>query len=312
MTRKTSIFLSLSLLSLLATGCFTGIESTPKITADNVKQENIVISPEERFLSDIAPEPFNRWAVGKSFIVTDDKISLIFGASATQSPPKAGSTIYYRGYREVTDLTGAIATDMVFSTADSDIEYVYRVNSSPAELSSRDKVAIPFTIQQSIVDSTAQRLIGRKLYVRTSVWYNSDDQLTYGRRFVPITIIDVIPGNDVYPVKLIFTDSSSDTSQQHRLFLSVGSTDNSARDFASLFYLDNPRQQYPDISDTNWQNIINGQVALDMTREECRLALGAPNDVVRRPGYDKVQEVWSYDDGVYLMFEDGLLRNFRK
>ncbi len=312
MTKKTSIFHILPLLFLLVTSCFTGIESTPKVTADDVKQEKVEVTAEELFLSDIAPEPFTKWTPGKKFIVTDDKISLIFGASASQFPPRVGSIIYYQGYHEVTDLTGATATDLIFSTADNNIEYVYRISTSPSELSSRDKINIPFTIQQNIVDSTAQQLKGRNLYVRTSVWYNSDDQLTYGRRFVPVTIIDVIPGNSVYPVKLIFTDTTGDTSHQYRLFLSVGSTDDSARDFASLFSFDNPRLQYPDISDSNWQNIINGRVALDMTRDECRLALGSPNDVVRRPGYDKVQEVWNYDNGVYLMFEDGLLRNFRK
>lgn len=308
---KVSTILTLSSIFLLATGCFTGIESTPKITAENVKRENVVVTAEDKFLSDISAEPFKDWTPGKKFIVTDDKIALIFGASAAQNIPAAGSAVTYKGFKESTDLTGDTATDLIFSSADGS-EYLYRINNTPTELMQRDKINIPFTIEQCIIDATSQKLKNSNLYIRTSVWYDSDDRLTYGRRFVPVTITDVLPGNSVYPIKLVFYDASGDSSRLYRLFLSVGDSDNSARDFASLFSFDNPRLKYPDISDANWQNIINSRVAIDMTRDECRLALGTPNDVVRRPGYDKVQEIWSYDDGVYLIFEDGLLRNFRK
>lgn len=310
MKKAVTFLFSISSL-LLTTGCFTGIESTPKITAADVKQENVVITDEDRYLSDISAEPFAKWSPGKQFIVTDEKISLIFGASASQSSPAAGSVITYSGYREAPDLTGSTATDILFTSSDG-AEYSYRISASPDELSKRGKINIPFTIEQSIVDATAGQLKDRTFYIRTSVWYDDSDRLTYGRRFVPVTVTDVLPGNSVYPVKLVFTDNTGNTDKAYYLFLSVGDSDNSTRNFASLFYFDNPRKLYPNITDTNWQNIINGRVALDMTREECRLALGSPSDVVRRPDYDKVQEVWSYDDGVYLMFEDGILRNFRK
>jgi hypothetical protein len=60
-----------------------------------------------------------------------------------------------------------------------------------------------------------------------------------------------------------------------------------------------------------WDNIIHGRVALDMTRSECRLSLGAPKTVDTRPGYSGVRELWVYENGAYLVFEDGLLRDYR-
>lgn len=296
---------------MLISSCFTGIESTPKITAENVGSEKVVTTEEELFFKDVASEPFGEWREGKVFIVTDDKISLIFGASASETSPVVGSVITYKGCREIPAVTGGVSSELLF-TDGSNSEWVYRLNASKEELVQRGRVSVPFTIEQTIVDDVASRLRNRRLYVRTSVWYDTEDHLTYGRRFVPVDIIAVLPGNSVYPVKLVFMDVTAKNGINYHLFMSVADSESSARSFSSLFTFEDPRKQYPEISDANWECIINGSVALDMTRDECRLALGAPNDVVRRPGYDKVHEIWSYDDGVYLMFEDGLLRNFRK
>ncbi|MDE6513468.1 MAG: hypothetical protein K2L05_04720, partial [Muribaculaceae bacterium] len=85
-----------------------------------------------------------------------------------------------------------------------------------------------------------------------------------------------------------------------------------ARTFANQFSLTNPRKNYPQISDTNWNLISQGRVALDMTREECRLALGAPSQVDREALPNGIFERWIYEDGVYLFFTDGLLTRFRQ
>ena len=59
------------------TSCFTGIESTPKITASDVKKQNIPVKEEDSFLSEIKPQPFSEWEKGKRFYVSDDKFSLL-------------------------------------------------------------------------------------------------------------------------------------------------------------------------------------------------------------------------------------------
>ena len=49
-----------------------------------------------------------------------------------------------------------------------------------------------------------------------------------------------------------------------------------------------------------------------MTRDECRLALGTPDSIDRATTVGNTHfERWSYENGVYLLFEDGYLSKFR-
>lgn len=306
-TNKLSLYTAAVLLAPLA-GCFTGIESTPKITANDVKKENIRITPEMELLSDITPQPFLEWEKGKEFYVTDDKITLALNPSYRPIAPLGGKTIRYNGMRTVPDVTGQESTEILFTTPDS-AEVVYRINASPKELSERNNVEIPFTIEMDLVNVTSRRLKGLKAWILTSVWYDMTDKASNGRKFVPVTINEIMPGNLAYPVKLTFTDENG---EQHRLFMSLGNERRATRPFASLFAFKDPKENYPTTPDTTWQNIINGKVAPYMTRDECRLALGSPNDIDKGANYSSVIEKWTYDNGVYLIFEDGLLVRFRK
>ncbi len=307
MARLYLILLSF-IITCIFTGCFTGIESTPMITADDVKREQVAVSAEQQLLVDINAEPFGIWLPGKEFYVTDDKIALIFGATYQGHEKLAGTIITYRGNKQVISVTGTNVTELIFQSS-SGGEYVYRIDSSAEELSARDQLDIPFTIERSLVNAVKNKLNGKKLYILTSVWYDDNDAITSGQKFIPVTITDVSAGNIVYPIKLTFADLSGNP---HQLFMSVGRHINKTRMFHSLFSFNDPHEKYPNITDETWQNIINGRVVPDMTRDECRLSLGAPKTIDRRPGYGGVQELWIYEDGKYLMFEDGLLRNFRK
>lgn len=307
MTRGLFRIFFISLIASLSTGCFTGIESTPKITANDVKKEKVVVTAEQLYLDSIGNMPFSQWRVGKRFYVTDNKINLIFGATANPGDSLAGKVITYNGYATATDITGEQTTDIVFASPEGK-EYVYRINASIEELNRRSSIDVPFTIEESLVAQTSQKLIGNKYYVITSVWYDFNDEIAYGRKFIPVKIVDVQPGNHVYPVKLTFEDSND---KKARLFLSVGNGYKSPRSFATLFSFTDPRLKYPEITDNVWNNIINGHVALDMTGDECRLSLGSPKEIDRRPGYSGVRELWVYENGTYLIFEDGLLREFR-
>lgn len=57
---------------------------------------------------------------------------------------------------------------------------------------------------------------------------------------------------------------------------------------------------------------MRGQVAEGMTKEECTLSLGAPQSVDRVPTHGGLLERWVYDNGVYLVFADGILERFRQ
>ncbi len=293
--------------AMMLTACFTGVESTPKITADDVKREKVVVTAEQLYMDSVVAEPFSQWVPGKCFYVTDNKINLIFGATAQHSRSLAGSKLSYKECRSALSVTGDNVAELVFVDT-LGAEYVYRMGLSAHELAKREKVDVPFTIEESLVDDAQAKLLGRTFYIITPVWYDDNDELTRGRKYIPVTITDVAAGNHVYPVRIAFMD---DSGESHRMFLSVGAGYKAPRSFSSIFAFDDPHKKYPLIKDETWQNIINGCVALDMTRDECRLSLGAPKEIDRRPGYSGVREMWIYENGAYLIFEDGLLRDFR-
>lgn len=66
------------LLPLLCQSCFTGIESTPRITYKDVRRENITVNPEEEMGERFAAVPFSQWQPGRRFTVTDPKASMVY------------------------------------------------------------------------------------------------------------------------------------------------------------------------------------------------------------------------------------------
>lgn len=57
--------------------------------------------------------------------------------------------------------------------------------------------------------------------------------------------------------------------------------------------------------------ILNRQVQVGMTRDMCREAWGAPDDINRTTGIWGVHEQWVYGSGSYLYFEDGILTSIQ-
>ena len=115
-------------------------------------------------------------------------------------------------------------------------------------------------------------------------------------------------GNTIYPVRLLIDDGNG---YRFQLFMSVGDSRKAPRSFASLLSETDPRLKYPDTPDAVWNNIINGRVAIDMTRDQCRLAIGSPAEVKRRTDNNYLIEIWTYENGHYLMFKDGILSAYR-
>ena len=86
----------------------------------------------------------------------------------------------------------------------------------------------------------------------------------------------------------------------------------SPRRFGAVLSVADPRRRYQHVTDEVWTNIVDGKVAPGMTRDECRLSLGKPASVDRVPGSSYLYERWTYDNGIYLIFEDGVLTQFRR
>lgn len=291
------------LTSVAATSCFTGVETTPKITDSDVRRDVAPPAPEDSWLDDVVLPPLARWPRGLEFLVTDSRAARAFNNHSESGVSMAGMTLRYVEARPAVDVTGSHVTDLVF--ADSLARpFVYRA-SAPLDSLLPTAPAVPFTVPLAIVDSVKARMQGHTYYVMTSVWRDSRGQAVKARKFIPVEVLDVRPGTDAYPVMVVFADSAKVVG---RVLMSVGPGAKRFRCFGSLFSFTDPRLRHRDITPSVWANIVNGRVASGMTRDECRLALGSPVEIIRQPGYSYMREIWRYETGVYLTFEDGVLK----
>lgn len=298
-------------MAVLFTSCFTGIESTPRISSGDVKKRDAAVrSPEQLFLGDLKSEKPAEWERGKRFYVTDDKISIIFMPGYGDVDSLSGNDLVFEQFVDVPSVTGDGAEQAVFSVPGREGEYRYQLSISPDELSKRDRLEIPFTVERSLAEGADEAMRGNTYYISTTKWFDSaTDKAVVGKRHIAVKIEKVVPGSYIYPLRVYFRPEGED--HEYWIAMTVGSDRAATRNFSTVFNFEDPRKRYPHISDETWQLIINSKVREGMTRDECRLALGAPNSFRTIPVINAIVEQWGYDDGVYLIFEDGLLTKFR-
>ena len=307
-----------------ATACFTGVESTPRISLSDVrKQQAATSTPEQQLLAGLAPEPPSRWTAGRRLRVDDSKIGLALTASSAPSDSLTGQDIVFEGFAPAVSLTGTDASELTFHNAAApECKYYYQTAVSIDAIDTLAALEVPFTIDLALVERIDSMLRGRRLYIKTPAWYNPADgrRACIGLRHVPVLVDSVVPGTFNYPAAVLFTveeDKRRDMicppsgPQQRMVYMTVGKSRAATRNFDVLFSFDNPRKEYPEIKDDAWELIVRSKVMTGMSRDECRLALGAPPSVLRTPSYGGMREMWQYSDGVYLVFDDGYLSHFR-
>lgn len=307
MTRYLLVILS----AISLNSCFTGIESTPRITVNDVNKEHIVLSPEQKFLADISPEPIARWSSGKQFYVTDDRIALaVTSALPHDSLHLAGHTIVLTGVKPVNSITGEQVAVISFVT-DTGAPVDYLISRPYEKVMEAAETEIPFTVEMSVVNEVSARIKGHRYYIVTPMWYDADGiNRVEGLRHVPVDITDVVPGNDVYPLRVIFR-AVDRPSEIYSVYMTTGDRRTSTLNFDRLLAFDNPRVRHPQITDEIWDLIIHSKVKYGMTKDECRLAFGYPDTIGQRPTTAGMVEYWSYSDGKILIFDEGLLSSFR-
>lgn len=299
-------------------GCFTGVESTPRIDDDAVKRERAAgTTAEQAFLSGIKPEPPAQWRPGKVFRVTDNRISRIFAAGSRDADSLRGTDLLYAGTAPARSLTGDDATDIRLTTRDGR-EFSYRIAATDAaRIDTMQALDIPFTIDISLVEEIDKALRDNEYYIRTNAWYGTDGlRQENGLRHILVKVDSVVPGDAYFPALVCFSVSDPALRKrtgdhEHAVFMSVGTARSATRNFDVLFSFDNPRKAHPEISDEIWELIISSKVREGMSREECRMALGQAPEILRTPSYGGMREVWSYSDGIFLIFEDGYLTRYR-
>ncbi len=308
---RVGMLLSGMVLLAMLSSCFTGIEGTKQITEKDVRKAYSSVS--HTSLDDSLSaycDSLPAWRPGKTFTVADDQIRLIFAPSDKYDITKlrlAGKRLEYRGYTTSTLLDNRKILNVQFY--DGDHTLAYPSGKTLSDFNS--KAVIPFLIDDDFVAYAQKLLKGRILYVKTSIWYDvATESMLTGRKFIAIRVDSVLPGNKVFPLKVAFT--SVDNGKAAFVWMAVGDTFMRNRSFDSLFSVTDIHKSYPDITAENWDRIVNGRVATDMTKEECSLSKGAPKTISRVPDQSGMREYWYYDGGSYLYFVDGVLKGFRE
>ncbi len=290
--------------------CFTGIENTKTIELSRQDRRKISETPEELFLSDLEGRPLSQWKIGDRFLITDDRIRLILENDRVKSDSVvlAGHHLSFSG----TDRRSRPdrSEELILLLSDSTTTYRLPSGMSPEKAdSSLLSTRLPMIIDLETVDSVSQRLKGKTLWPRTQLWYTPEGEKKDGRKFVPVNVCDVLPGSTLFPVKIIFTD---DSGEKNMMWMNYTSGTADSRRFPTLFSLTDQRSSFRNIDDSTWELIRSGNVAIGMTKEECRLSLGNPGDVDSGHNHSMTMDIWKYPDGTILRFADGRLASFRK
>lgn len=298
--------------SLLAVSCGTGIEVTEHVTDKDVRKAIGQMENHQRVITlDSFTDSVPAWRSGKRFWVADNQVRQLFSISNDYNLDTvnlAGHVLEYVGYDTGGLYDNRLTVNLKFRDSEDGKTFIYRTGKTIDEF--KPGFSIPMLIDLDLVDHIARQVVNKDYYIRTPIWYDRQNgQMTDGRHFIKVHIDSVQPGNAVLPMRLLFT--TCDTGEKAMVWMSDNASTMHGRDFDAMFVASDPRLAYPSITDANWNRIINGQVIVGMTKEECRLALGTPQRINQGHDPGGVREYWYYDGGAYLFFVDGLLNNYR-
>lgn len=277
-----------------------------------MREAGVAVSAEHKAAENISAEPVAECAPGKVWDVVDNRISMIFSPLSTASRDSlAGTQISLIAVERIPSVAGYDMLQLVFEPKGADGKLFYRPEGEADDILRRHELSVPFAVEHSVVQKADSLLRGNTYFIKTPLWYDSKGNARQGLRHIPVKVKDVMPGNAVYPLAVEFspTDSPADTAF---IYMTFGSAASSTRNFDNLFSFTDPRKTYPRITDQTWEKIIHSEVAEGMSRDEARLALGTPASIDRGYSRSSSLERWAYGNGVYLIFEDGILINFRQ
>ena len=296
---------------LLLAGCNTGIESTRRVTPSRLDRRELAETPEDTVMHAIHLSPLRDWKEGRPFLVADDRMLLIYESrispEAMDTTRMKGSVICFSRTLDRLTPNGSMERWIVFS--DDQHEFGYNTGKSPeAADSSFFPLDAPMLIDLTSVEEAREILSGLTLWTRSPLRYDDEGERIAGERFVPVEVVDVVAGDVLFPLHLKGKETDGRISN---MYLSISNSGLESRTFPSMFFLSDPKKRYPAISPEVWKLIQEGKVRNGMTKDECRLALGNPDDVNSGHNWSSTIDLWSYRNGMFLQFQDGLLVNYR-
>ena len=301
-------------LSLMAS-CNTGIERTKRITPTRADRLIMRESAEEALADSVHPAQLSQWMPGKEFVVTNSRASLLYDITdrsgrRTHQDSIQDMTVRYIGTDAAVAPDGRNISVVKFDIPSLDRFMTYTVRKDPAATGSMVWSDFPMLIDLDMVSEFSRMLTGRKVWLRTALWYDNDMNPVKGRKFIPVTIGQVKRGNSSFPLLICFDDGKDKAWLP--MNMPDGKGNQGSRNFASLFYISDPKLRFPDIAPEVWDLICSGQVQPGMTKQECKLALGNPDQVETGHDWNILADIWKYSDGRYLFFiDDKLVDNKR-
>lgn len=269
-------------------------------------------SEEQTFADAIKGTPLSQWQPGKEFIASSGRSALVFEPSGVEYQAEdnsfEGKILKYVGIES--RLTPGLNDECVIVFTDGAKDYRYPTGKSATK--AREEIyssKLPLIYDLDLIQIWKDRLSGLTVWTRSPLWYDATGNRIPGLKYTPVTIIDILPSTGSFPMRVKIKLSDGNTA-----FLNMNYTSETAdsRNFAAIFYLKDPKTRYPQISPENWALIQQGKIGYGMTKEECRLALGNPDDVDTGKTTSQTMDLWKYGDGTYLIFTDGLLTRFRQ
>ncbi len=293
------------------TSCFTGIENTGLISAKDVaKVKANSLSAEEQFWRGVALDSFSCWQKGKRFYVTDNSVRRIFAPSReydVSSLELKGTVLRLTAIEDNRQIDNTRETVLVFS--DGKQEYRYFTGKTMAEMKTANPAyLVPFMTDMDMVERVDSLLAGNTYYLKSNDWQTRSGEAVSGIRYVPVEVDSVVPGDAVYPFYVEFDCEG----QKAGIFMSSSTSSVRSKTFDRIFSFTDIRKTYKNITDENWERIVHGRIALGMTKDECSLSLGSPRSIARIPTRGGLFERWNYDNGVFAVFDNGLLVDFRQ
>ena len=276
-------------------------------------EDSDTISEEQSFMvTNFKDKSLKEWERGKEFVCVVDELPVLLESRKGNQDDCCslkGTILRYKGLEETQTWNG-VESCVVYNDS-SGLEYIYRVLKSITDILSTDFIPLlPELVSTDYIAKADSLLKGKVLYVKTSNWYTVDGEEYRGRKLIPVVIKEIIAGNKIFPLALIFKTEEGEeamvyTTMSASQYMSQYST------FDKLFTFTNPRDKYSQIKDEVWQLITQSQVTQGMTKNECQISLGLPDEVSQIPEYSGLRERWIYKTGTYLEFKDGLLVKFR-
>ncbi len=308
--RRSRVWILLLSACACLSACFTGIEGTKRIELSRGDLRRLrATAAEDTIMSAIMPRRVVELRRGDSLRITNDRIALFADIYA----PPGDTSLVGRNvafYAFDSRLTPANTRERLLIFSDGDWSMAYPLGTSPDVADSLPVSRLPMLLDLELVEQARRLLTGRKVWARTSLGYDSLGVRHKMLKFAPLVITEVEAADGVFPLRLTLADSTS-TSPRYA-YLNFGYGRGESRNFASQFYLSDPRLRHSGISDAHWASIMAERVAVGMTKEECRLAIGDPSDVEAGHDYSRLLDIWIYPDGTFLRFVDGQLFDFRQ